>query len=64
MASRLGLSKVLPQDNFGIDLPDKSKAALSEIEVREAFLAKGEHLKDISLPANTLVVMVKRGIDC
>lgn len=60
MASRLGLSKELPQDNFGIDLPDKIKSALSEIEVREKFLAKGEHLKDISLPANTLVVMVKR----
>jgi cell volume regulation protein A len=63
MAERLGLSKVLPQDNFGIDLPDKIKSALSEIEVREAFLAKGEQLKDISLPANTLVVMVKRDED-
>jgi cell volume regulation protein A len=60
MAERLGLSKVLPQDNFGIDLPDKIKSALSEIEVREAFLAKGQHLKEISLPPNTLVVMVKR----
>ena len=61
MAGRLGLSKVLPQDNFGIDLPDKIKSAMSEIEVREAFLAKGQHLKDISLPEGTLVVMVKRG---
>jgi len=61
MAERLGLSKVLPQDNFGIDLPDKIKSALSEIEVREAFLAGGKHLKEISLPAGTLVVMVKRG---
>ena len=61
MAERLGLSKVLPQDNFGIDLPDKIKSALSEIEVREAFLAQGEQLKDIQLPAGTLVVMVKRG---
>ena len=60
MAERLGLSKVLPQDNFGIDLPDKIKSAMSEIEVREAFLAKGQHLKDISLPEGTLVVMVKR----
>ncbi len=60
MASKLGLSKELPQDNFGIDLPDKIKSALSEIEVREAFLARGEQLKDISLPPNTLVVMVKR----
>ncbi len=60
MAERLGLSKVLPQDNFGIDLPDKIKSAMSEIEVREAFLAQGQHLKDITLPAGTLVVMVKR----
>ena len=60
MASKLGLSKELPQDSFGIDLPDKIKSALSEIEVREAFLARGEQLKDISLPPNTLVVMVKR----
>jgi cell volume regulation protein A len=63
LAKRMALSKVLPQDNFGIDLPDKIKSALSEIEVREAFLAKGHHLKDISLPANTLVVMVKRKDD-
>lgn len=63
MASRMHLSKALPQDNFGIDLPDKIKSALSEIEVREAFLDKGKHLKDISLPANTLVVMVRRGDD-
>ncbi len=63
MAKGLGLSRELPEDNFGIDLPDKIKSALSEIEVREAFLAKGEQLKDISLPPNTLVVMVKRGED-
>ncbi len=63
MASRLGLSKELPQDNFGIDLPDKIKSALSEIEVREAFLAQGKNLRDITLPANTLVVMVKRDED-
>jgi cell volume regulation protein A len=63
MAGVLGLSKDLPQDNFGIDLPDKIKSALSEIEVREAFLARGKHLKEITLPANTLVVMVKRGDD-
>ncbi len=63
MANRLHLSKDLPQDNFGIDLPDKIKSALSEIEVREAFLKQGKHLKDITLPANTLVVMVRRGDD-
>ncbi len=63
MAKALGLSYELPEDNFGIDLPDKIKSALSEIEVREAFLAKGEQLKDISLPPNTLVVMVKRHED-
>jgi cell volume regulation protein A len=61
MAKLMGLTSKLPEDDFGIDLPDKIKSALSEIEVREAFLAKGEQLKNISLPDNTLVVMVKRG---
>lgn len=63
MATWLGLSKKLPQDSFGVDLPDKIKSALSEIEVREAFIAGGKQLKDISLPGGTLVVMVKRGED-
>ncbi len=63
MAERMGLGKVLPEDSFGIDLPDKIKSALSEIEVREAFLAQGNQLKDISLPGGTLVVMVKRDDD-
>ncbi len=61
MAHRLELSKELPQDNFGIDIPDKIKSALSEVEVREGFLARGNQLRHISMPANTLVVMVKRG---
>lgn len=60
-ARKLGLSYDLPEDNFGIDLPDKIKSALTEFEVHEGFLVKGERMKDISLPDNTLVVMVKRG---
>jgi cell volume regulation protein A len=61
MAEKLHLSKELPVDSFGIDLPDQIKSALSEIEVRERFLRQGEHLKNISFPDNTLVVMIKRG---
>ncbi|MDR2891393.1 MAG: potassium/proton antiporter [Alistipes sp.] len=61
MASWMGLSKELPVDNFGVDLPDKIKSALSEIEVGAEFLSHGSRLGDISLPGGTLVVMVKRG---
>jgi cell volume regulation protein A len=61
MAGKMHLSKELPVDSFGIDLPDKIKSALSEIEVRERFLRMGDHLKNITFPDNTLVVMIKRG---
>jgi cell volume regulation protein A len=63
MAKALGLSYELREDSFGIDLPDNIKSALAEMEVMEQFLANGDHLKDIVLPDNTLVVMVKRGDD-
>ena len=39
----------------------KSKSAMSEIEVTDNLLANGNRLMDLSLPDNTLVVMVKRG---
>ncbi len=48
---------------FGLDLPDKIKSALSEIDVQPVLLAHGDHLKDMILPDNTLVMMVRRGDD-
>ncbi len=61
MARILGLSTDKPEEGFDISLPDNIKSAMSEIEVIPAVLAGGDHLKEIRLPSNTLVVMVRRG---
>lgn len=61
MANILGLATEERTDAFGIDLPDKVKSALSEIDVQPVLLAHGDRLRDLVLPDNTLVVMVKRG---
>lgn len=61
LARRFGLLEPEPEDRFGIDLPDKIQAALSEVEVNDDFLAAGDTLKDTAVPDNTLVLLVKRG---
>ncbi len=43
-----------------MELPEEIKSAI-EIEVADNLLANGNRLMDLSLPDNTLVVMVKRG---
>ena len=43
-----------------MELPEEIKSAMSEIEVSENFLSDGNHLMNLDLPDNTLVVMVKR----
>lgn len=61
MARWLGLATEEKTPAFGIDLPEKIKSALSEIEVQPVLLSNGERLRDLILPDNTLVVMIKRG---
>lgn len=61
MANLLGLSTELKEDSFGIDMPDEIKAALKEMEVKPEFIASGRQLKDVTLDANTLVMMIRRG---
>lgn len=63
LASLLHLSEEMPEESFGVELPDKIKAKLSEIAVKDRLLADGNKLKDIQMPQNTLVVMVHRGKD-
>lgn len=62
MAKLLGLSEQEKKQNndFGMELPEEIKSAMSEIEVIPSLLANGNHLMDLTLPDNTLVVMVKR----
>ncbi len=45
---------------FGMELAEEIKSILSEIIVTPDMLAKGNHLIDIKLPDNTLVVLIKR----
>ena len=48
------------KDEFGIELPEEIKSAMSEIEMTPAVLAHGNRLMELDLPDNTLAVMVKR----
>jgi len=51
--------KKLPKE-FDLDMPEEVKSIFSEIIVTPDMLAEGDHLIDIPLPDNTLVVLVKR----
>ncbi len=60
-AKWLGLSIPEPQEKtFKVELPEDIKTALSEIEVESSMLQKGNRLMDLTLPDNTLVVLIKR----
>ncbi|MFR7823255.1 MAG: potassium/proton antiporter [Odoribacter splanchnicus] len=63
MANLLNLSEKEPKqgNDFGMELPEEIKSAMSEIEVADNLLVNGNRLMDLSLPDKTLVVMVKRG---
>lgn len=63
MAGLLGLSEDVAEESFGVELPDKIKARLTEIAVQDHFLSNGRLLKEIQMPHNTLVVMIHRGKD-
>ncbi len=61
VASLLGLSTEVKQRGFNIDLPDEVKAKLIEMVVKPEFLEPGELLRDVHLPNDVLVMMVRRG---
>jgi len=45
---------------FDVEFSDEIKSAMSEISIKEEFLANGSRLMDINVPDKTLVAMVKR----
>ncbi len=67
MARRLHLA--LPVTNlkklqhFDLDLPEEIESSATEIEVTKDMLVMGTQLKNLELPAKTLVIMVRRGED-
>lgn len=64
MAKWLGLSKPPSQMkrpvSFELEYSEDIQASSTEIILTEESLANGNHLKDLNLPPDTLVVMVKR----
>lgn len=61
VANLLGLSTKAVEKGFDIALPDEVKAKLTELKVTEEFLVKGNTLRDINLPKDILVMMIRRG---
>lgn len=63
MANVLGLAYTEKEASFTVNLQDDISSALTEVEVGKAMLASGRTLKEITLPENTLVVMICRDGD-
>ena len=63
MANLLGLAYEERESSFKVNIHDSINSVLSEVEVNKSLLSKGTTLKDISLPDNTLVMMVCRDGD-
>lgn len=61
-ASRLGLiDRDAPaDDDFGVELADELPTSLQTITLTEADLAAGNHLRDMCIPAGSLVMMIRR----
>lgn len=60
MADLLGLAYPERESSFGDALQDRMKSAFTEVGVNERMIATGNTLNSITLPDNTLVVMVCR----
>lgn len=63
MANALGLAYEERESSFGEALQERMTAAFSEVEVNTQMLLNGDKLSEISLPDNTLVVMICRDGD-
>lgn len=67
MAKRLRVAtdpvKLKKLIHFDLELPEEIQSSATEIEVTEEMLANGNHLREIGLPPQTLVIMVRRGED-
>lgn len=60
LANLLGLAYEEKESAFDVNMHEDMKSALTEVEVNETMLEGGHTLKDITLPENTLVMMVCR----
>jgi cell volume regulation protein A len=62
-ARKLDMIRILPKEGneFGVELPEEMDSDIWDMELNENMLKNGKHLKDITLPKDLLVIMVKRG---
>ena len=60
MANLLGLAFAERESSFEVNMHEDISSALTEVEVGEAMLSSGRTLKEITLPENTLVMMICR----
>ena len=60
MANLLGLAYEERESAFNVAMHENMKSALTEVEVNGSMLESGQTLKEITLPENTLVMMVCR----
>ncbi len=60
MANLLGLAYPERKSAFNVEMHEDMKSGLTEIVVNEKMLSSGNTLKDITLPKNTLVMMICR----
>ncbi|MDE6045701.1 MAG: potassium/proton antiporter [Alistipes sp.] len=63
MANLLGLSYEERESAFNVNMHEDIKSVLTEVAVNESMLEKGQTLRDIALPENTLVMMICRDGD-
>ncbi len=55
--------KLKKLEHFDIELPEEIQSSATEMEVTEKTIAKGCHLREIEIPKQTLIIMVRRGED-
>ncbi len=64
MAKWLNLSEESPKkrklESFDVEMDDEIKSYMTEISIKEEYLANGTRLVDLNIPDNTLIAMVKR----
>ncbi|MDD4148954.1 MAG: potassium/proton antiporter [Bacteroidales bacterium] len=54
------LQKIKKLSEFDIELSEDIKSATAEIEITKSMIANGNRIMDLSLPDNTLIVLLKR----
>ena len=63
MANLLGLSYAERSSTFSVNMQEEVKSVFTEVAVNESMLGRGQTLREITLPENTLVMLVCRDGD-